>query len=162
MASEEMRARIRQQHISGNLLPFVGVYFLSLCTLSSRLHADLLHQIAPTHHSSTGHCSRPAAAPQTAAPLSADHEGTTGPLCCDLQRTHKATRTLLVQTNLSPLLVLTPLLLDADTLARGVIQLHPIRTLHSSNPPPQRFGERQTSEPLLHRRTLDMTLCAGR
>ena len=137
MASNRMRAGKRQESLSWGLVSFLAVYFLSLCTLSPLVHADLLHQAVQAHPTSAGHCSFPPSAPKTENPPSTDQQRTTVPVCCKLMATHnKATSASLVQTNASPLLFLTLLPSRSGTFAWRMNQLHFVRALHSSHSPP--------------------------
>jgi hypothetical protein len=136
MVSRRIGTRKRQRPLRWGLVAFLSAHFLSLCTISPRVHADLLRQATQAHHTSAGHCSFPAAAPQTASPFTADHEKNREPACCDLEQANKAASISSIQTAPPPLPALAPVLVDADTLARGVPQLPPVRVLHSSHPPP--------------------------
>jgi hypothetical protein len=121
----------RYQCLHWSLLSVVAFYFLSLCTINPLLHADLVSQVKQTaHRTAVGHCSRPAAAQQATNPLSADHEGTTVPVCCELVRTHKTTSASSAQS--IPLPMLTPALLPLDSSLVGwrVEGLFLLDTLH--------------------------------
>src|SRR5215510_2072510 len=136
MSSRERRARTLQQYLSGGLLPCVVVYFLSLCTLSPSVHADLLSRAAQAHRNTFHHCAPPSTASESPAPPPASHRGTTTPLCCTLTEGQKAISTSSVQTDLSPLLLLTLLPSNADAFGQGACELHTFHTLHSSHSPP--------------------------
>ena len=136
MVSRRSGTRKRQRPLRWALVAFLGVHFLSLCTISPRVHADLLRQATQAHHTSAGHCSFPAAASQSASPHTTDRERNRGPVCCDLEQAHKAAIASPIQIAPSPLPALAPVLVDADTLTQGIPQLHPVRALHSSHPPP--------------------------
>jgi hypothetical protein len=130
-------ARKRQHCFSWGLLLVVIVYFLSLCTLSPLVHADLVSQVKQTaHRTAVGHCSRPVTAPQATNPLSADHERTTVPLCCELVKTHKTTSASSVQSISLPVLTLALLPLDSSLLGWRVEGLSLLDILHPSLSPP--------------------------
>lgn len=135
MVGRKIRARKWQQYLSWGVLAFVVVYFLSPCTLNPLVHADLIRTRQKIPHESGGHCSRPAAQ-QAPPPLSADHEGTNIPVCCELIRTHKITR--VSSGEMIPLPLLAPALLppDAGTVVGRMEGIHTTSPLHSSLSPP--------------------------
>ena len=137
MIGSKRKARKRHQYVHWSVLSFVVFYFLSLCTINPLLHADLVSQVEQTaHRTAVGHCSRPAAAQQATNPLSADHERTTVPVCCELVRTHKTTSASSAQS--IPLPMLTPALLPLDSSLVGwrVEGLFLLDTLHPALSPP--------------------------
>jgi hypothetical protein len=135
MRNSEEKAGKRRRYLSWSLLLSLAVYFLSLCTLSPRVHADTLRRAAQARHPSAGHCSVPSAAPRTAAPLTASHEGTTGPLCCDLRGLHnRATSDSATQTALAPVSLCSLLL--PDTVRRKGRPVPIIQERHYAHPPP--------------------------
>lgn len=136
MASSSRSTRKREYPFTWGMVLLLTVHFLSLCTISSAVHADLILQAVSTQHTTVGHCSFPSAARQTARPLSADHKKTRRPVCCDLERTHKADRTSPILAVSSLLPALASLLRDTDARVWDVTLLHPIHTLPSSHSPP--------------------------
>jgi hypothetical protein len=136
MTGSNRRARTRHQYLSWSLLSFLAAYLLSLCTQCPLVYAGFFHQqVAQAHSSSAGHCTSSAAMPEAAGPVTADHERTTGPVCCDLMRAYRAITASPIQVDPSPVL-LTLLPLDSDTPAWGVQSLYLVRVIHSSHPPP--------------------------
>jgi hypothetical protein len=117
--------RNRQQSLRWALIMFLGVHFLSLCTINSQVHADLIRQAAQTHHTA-GHCSHP----------SAGHESTHRPICCNLEQNHKAASLSLISTIPAPMPALLSVLVDSDVMARGLAPLRFVPILHSSHSPP--------------------------
>lgn len=137
MASRRIRAGGRQRQLSGSLVLLLAVYFLSLCTQCTLVHAGLFsHQAAQTHRTSAAHCSLPSVAPETACPLTSDHENSSEPVCCKLMGVGKAISPVPLQLDCSPLLTLTSLLPAVNTPAWGVHQLHGVRVGHFFHPPP--------------------------
>lgn len=137
MNCSAQKPKTRQRRISwGVLLSQVG-YFLNLCTQCPLVYADLLHlQVLQAHQTSAGHCSHPSVEPQTARPLTADHEGTTLPVCCDLMGANKTTFVSSVQVSPVPLLTLSVVPPGSSFLVEDVQWLHMIRARYSSSPPP--------------------------
>ncbi|MGE0680240.1 MAG: hypothetical protein AB7P69_04940 [Candidatus Binatia bacterium] len=131
------KPKTRQRRVSwGVLLSLVG-YFLNLCTQCPLVYADLLHlQVVQAHPTSAGHCSHPSVEPQTARPLTADHEGTTVPVCCDLMGASKTTLVSSVQLSPAPLLTLPFVPPGSSFLVEDVQWLHMIQARYSSSPPP--------------------------
>lgn len=136
MVSRRIRTRKQVRPLRWALVAFLGVHFLSLCTISPRVHADLLRQATQDHQTSARHCSHPSAAPPTAGPLVPDPDRTALPMCCELMGASKATIDSPLQTTPAPLLALTCSLPDSGLLAEEVQSLHRVQALHSSRPPP--------------------------
>src|SRR6266545_543599 len=134
----------RQQHIDWCLLLVLIVHFLSLCTLSPQVHADLLSQAARAHHVSVGHCAHPSSAPAPPNPFSpaqknsstpAQRSGTI-PVCCALVLIHRATTVSPMQIGI-PYFAMSLLLSPKVTLLDEAIQaFHPVFALHSFHSPP--------------------------
>lgn len=144
MANRKMRTEKRHQHISWCMLLVLVVYFLSLCTLSPRVHAELLYQAAWAHHTSTGHCTLPSSAPKPPGPLSptqksstipAQRSGTV-PVCCALANLHRATTVSPIQIDIPPFSFLFSLRPKTAPLAGEMQLFHLVLALHSSHPPP--------------------------
>lgn len=144
MASKRIIKGKRRQLLSGGLLLFLAIYFLSLCALSPRIHAALLYQAARARHTSVGHCTLPSSAPQPPGPLSPTQKSSTipaqrsstMPICCALANMHKATTISPSQIDLPSFLLLLPLSPKATPLAGAMQPCHLVPALHSSHPPP--------------------------
>jgi hypothetical protein len=137
MTHSRNRMGRRQRQLSWSLLPLLAVYFLSLCTLNPHVHATTLRQSVQTQHPATGHCARPSAIPQTAAPLPVNHDRPTEPLCCELRGvSNKVTSPFFSQADTSPLSILAVLLPGGETRAEEAQRVHCSQPLHSSRPPP--------------------------
>jgi len=144
MTSRRLRTGKRHQHLSWCLLLFLVVHFLSLCTLSPRVHAELLYQAAWAPHTSTGHCTLPSSAPKPPGPLGPTQNSSTTPaqrsdtipVCCALVLMHRATTVSPMQIGI-PYLSLSLPLSPKVTPAVGAIQtLHLAFALHSFHSPP--------------------------
>jgi len=135
VTSTSVKKKTQQRCLSWGMLLSIAVYFLNLCTLSPRVHAETLRHTIQTKHLTAGHCSTPATAPQTAAPSSADQERKTTPLCCDLRGMHnRATSDSPTQADIAPLHVCSLFLLD---LVSGKEQLvHILQAQYYSHSPP--------------------------
>ena len=144
MANRRGTVGKRHQHIGWCLLLVLIVHFLSLCTLSPQVHADLLSQAARAHRISLGHCTRPSSAPAPPNPFSPMQKSSTTPaqrsgtlpICCALVLMHKATTVSPLQIGI-PYFSLSLLLSPKVPPAAGAIQgLHPVFALHSFHSPP--------------------------
>ena len=136
MSEAKMKRTTDQQRLSWGVLLCVVTYFLSLCTLSPSVHADLLSHTAQGPRPTVGHCATPSPVPKAASPAAADQENTTVPLCCGLVGTNKSTRASSAQA--APLLVLTPIILPIDVtrFIWGREKIAAAVTLHPSLSPP--------------------------
>jgi hypothetical protein len=144
MANRRGIRRKRHRHIGWCLLLVLIVHFLSLCTLSPQVHADLLSQAARAHHISVGHCTRPSSAPELPNPFSpAQNSSTTPaqrsgtiPVCCALMLMHRATTVSPMQIGIPYFSLLLPLSPKVTPLAEAIQAFHPAFALHSFHSPP--------------------------
>jgi hypothetical protein len=144
MASKRIIEKKRRRLLSGGLLLFLVIYFLSLCTLSPRVHAELLYQAAWAHHTSAGHCTLPSSAPKPPDPLSPTQKSSTIPaqrsgtipVCCALVNLHRATTVSPIQIDIPPFSFLFSLRPKTAPLAGEMQLFHLVLALHSSHPPP--------------------------
>lgn len=144
MASKWIIKGKRRRLLSGCLLLVLIVHFLSLCTLSPQVHADLLSQAARAHHISVGHCTPPSSALEPPSPFSPTQKNSTTPaqrsgtipVCCALVLMHRATIVSPMQIGI-PYFSLSLLLSPKVTLLAEAIQaFHPVFALHSFHSPP--------------------------
>ena len=144
MVNRRGTRRKRHQHIGWCLLLVLIVHFLSLCTLSPQVHAELLSQAARAHHTSVEHCTRPSSVPAFPNPFSPVQKSSTSPaqrsstipICCALVLMHKATTVSPLQIGI-PYFSLSFLLLSPKVPLAGAIQtLHPSFALYSFHSPP--------------------------
>ena len=144
MASKRIIKGKRRRLLSGGLLLFLVIYFLSLCTLSPQVHAELLYQAAWAHHTSVGHCTLPSSAPKPPGPFSPTQNSSTTPaqrsstipVCCALMNLYKATTVSPIQIDIPPFPFLFPLPPKAPSLAGEMQLFRLVLALHPSRPPP--------------------------
>lgn len=144
MASRMIRVDRRYQHIGWCLLLVLVIHFLSLCTLSPQVHADLLSQAARAHTNSTGHCARVVSAHNPPGSLSpaqksnaipAQRNGTI-PGCCVLMYLHKACTVSSLHLNILYVLLSFPLSPRVSSLAGEMQLFHPVFARHFPHSPP--------------------------
>src|SRR5262249_41371228 len=144
MASRRGIRRKRHQHIGQRLPLVLIVHFLSLCTLSPQVHADLLSQAARAPHPSVGHCTLPSSVPKPPSPLSPTQKSSTTPaqrsdtipVCCALVLRHRATTVSPMQIGIPYLSLSFPLSPKVTPLAGAIQTLHLGLALHSFHSPP--------------------------
>lgn len=144
MASKRIIKGKRRRLFNGELLLFLVIYFLSLCTLSPRVHAELLYQAAWAHHTPAGHCTLPSSAPkppgslgptQNSSTTPAQRSGTV-PVCCALALMHRATTVSPIQLDTPPFPFLFLLPPKVAPLPGEMQLFHLVLALHSFHPPP--------------------------
>jgi len=127
----------RQRRISWSVLLSLVGYFLNLCTLSPLVHASTLHQSGPGQSAVPDHCKRPPSATVPSSPVTADHEPTPEPFCCEMRGgQNKALASAFVHTGVLPLFICFLVPFAATQVVTEVSSLHAIDTLRSSRPPP--------------------------
>ena len=144
VAGIKIRETKRQRHLSGGLLLFLVIHFLSLCTLSPQVHAELLYQAAWAHHTSAGHCTLPSSAPKPLGPFSPTQSSSTTPaqrsgtipVCCTLVNLHRATIVSPIQLDTPPFPFLFSLRSKTTPLAGEMQLFRLVLALHPSRPPP--------------------------
>lgn len=144
MASKRIIEGKRRWLLSGGLLSFLVVYFLSLCTISPRVHADLLYQTARAHRTAAGHCALPSSARKPPGLLSSTQKSgtipaqrsSTIPICCALVNMHKATTMSPIPIDILLILLSFSLPPKATVLVGEMQSPHISPVLHSCHSPP--------------------------